>query len=136
VKTNFEKFLPPNTNLEDIWFEINKIPLKWNLPFGILIENIFIRDNYELPVHIIAHFRSFPETNLIRFRGRETLKFNFVNSLKESNTVKFGSNKETLNLSTSETMKLLEIIFSDGRKMFKEFWEINRKLEGDAETIK
>ncbi len=59
-----------------------------------------------------------------------------MNSLKESNTIKYGSNKEVLNLSTSETMKLLDIVFSDGKKMVREFWEINRKFEGDSETVR
>ncbi len=111
--------------------------MKWHLPFGVLIDNIFsTSDNYEIPIHIIAHFRSFPETQLIRYKGRDSFKFQYMNSIKESNTIKFGSNKEVLNLSTSDTMKLFEVIFSNGKKMFREFWEVNKKFEGDFETIK
>ncbi len=102
-----------------------------------MVDNIFTEENYELPVHIIAHFRSFPETHLIRFKGRDSIKFNYMNSLKESNTIKFGSSKEVLNLPTSETMKLFDIIFTDGKRQYKEFWEINRKMgEGDFDNLK
>jgi hypothetical protein len=107
------------------------------LPFGVLIDNIFsTSDNYEIPIHIIAHFRSFPESQLIKYKGRDSLKFQYMNSIKESNTIKFGSNKEVLNLSTSDTMKILDIVFSDGKKMVREFWDVNKRLEGDFETVK
>lgn len=90
-----------------------------------------------MPIHIIAHFRSFPESQLIRFKGRDSLKFNFMNSLKESNTIKHGSSKEVLNLSTSETMKLLDIVFSNGIRMFRDYWEIAKKTgDADVEDIK
>ena len=29
VKKYFEKYLPVNASSEDIWFETNKIPMKW-----------------------------------------------------------------------------------------------------------
>lgn len=124
-----------NTTLEDVWFEINKVPLKWQIPFGVLVDNIFTQD-YELPIHIIAHFRSFPENQLIRFKGIESLKFNYMNSLKEANTVKFGSSKDILNLPTNETMKLLDLVMNDGNKMFKEYLEITSKFNDNLDEIK
>ncbi len=93
-------------------------------------------DSLEIPLNIIAHFRSFPENQVLRYKGRDTLRFNFMNSVKESCTIKYGSNKEALNLSTSETMKLLEIVFNDGKKMFKEYLEINQKLQSEEEVLK
>jgi len=107
------------------------------MPFGVLVDTIIREDSYELPVHIIAHFRSFPENQLIKFKGRDSIKFCYMNCLKESNTIKYGSSKEVLNLSTSETMKLIEIVFTDGKKMFKEFCDINKKIcELDFENLK
>ena len=132
MRTNYEKYIPPNTNVDDIWFEINKMPLKWNIPFGVLVDNLFLGDTYELPIHIIAHFRSFPEASLVRFKGRESLKFYYMNSLKEANTIKFGSSKEVLNLPTSETMKLLDIVFNNGKKSCREYKEIIKKIEAES----
>jgi hypothetical protein len=59
-----------------------------------------------------------------------------MNSIKESNTIKYGSSKEIMNLPTNETMKLFDIMFCDGKKMFKEFWDIVKKLEIDSGTFK
>lgn len=129
--------MPPNTNIEDIWFEINKIPLKWQIPFGVLVDNIISSPDYDVPINIIAHFRSYPDTQLIRFKSIDSLKFNYMNSLKEANTIKYGSSKEILNLPTNDTMRLLDIVFVDGHKMFREFWNINQNfLDNNIENIK
>ncbi len=93
-------------------------------------------ESIEVPLNIIAHFRSFPENQVLRYKGRDTLRFSFMNSVKESCTIKYGSNKDALNLSTSETMKFFEVVFNDGKKMFKEFWEINQKLQSEDENLK
>jgi hypothetical protein len=29
VIDHFEKYLPQNCNQKDVWFEINRVPLKW-----------------------------------------------------------------------------------------------------------
>jgi hypothetical protein len=130
VKSHFERYLAPNSTIEDIWFEINKVPLKWQIPFGVLVDNLLISD-YEIPIHIIAHSRSFPDNQLIRFKGMDSLKFQFMNSLKEANTIKYSSSNEVLNLPTQETMKLFEIVFNDGIKMLREYNQINHRFLGD-----
>jgi len=66
---------------------MNKIPLKWHIPFGVLVDNIY-GDNYDLPIYIVVHFRNFPDNALIRYKGIESLKFYFMNSLKEVSNYK------------------------------------------------
>jgi len=128
--------LPPNTTNEDIWFEINKIPLKWNIPFGSLIDSI-MQKNYELPINITVHFSSIPEEKIIRFRKIDSLKSAYINSLKEAITIKYGSSEKVLNLPTNETNKLLDIITNDGLNMLREYNDINRYFfDDDLKSIK
>jgi len=82
IREFYEKFLPVNSTTDNIWFEVNKVPLKWHIPFGVLIDNIY-GCNYNLPIYVIVHFRNFPENTLIRYKGIESLKFYYMNSLKE-----------------------------------------------------
>lgn len=128
--------MPPNTTNEDIWFEINKIPLKWNIPFGSLIDSI-MQKNYELPINITVHFSSIPEEKIIRFRKIDSLKSAYINSLKEAITIKYGSSEKVLNLPTNETNKLLDIITNDGLNMLREYNDINRYFfDDDLKSIK
>lgn len=90
--------------------------------------------NYEVPISVIVHFRNFPENNLIRFKNIDSLKFQYMNSLKEANTIKFQSAKEILNLGTNETLKLFDIILNDGYKSFREYWDINKIFLDNALT--
>lgn len=60
-----------------------------------------------------------------------------MNSLKEANTIKYSSSKEILNLPTNETMRLLEIVFNDGIRMYREYWDINKKyIDTSTDLIK
>ncbi len=136
MKSNFENFLPLTSPLEDVWFEVNKVPLKWHIPFGVLLDGIS-GGEYELPINIIAHFRSFPENQLVRYKGMESLKFTYLNALKEANTLKYGSSHDVLNLPTNQTLKLLNIVFNDGNKSIKEYDEITLKfLDKEIDNIK
>lgn len=95
------------------------------MPFGVLLDSL-LGDKIELPICITAHFRNFPESELIRFKGIDSLRFVFMNSLKEANTLKSTSAKDIINLSTKETNQLLDIVFNPFRR-FKDYWEINRR---------
>lgn len=52
-----------------------------HIPFGVLIDNIIGLD-YNLPIYIIVHFKGLPD-NVIEYKGKESLKFYYMNSLKE-----------------------------------------------------
>jgi len=65
------------------------------------------------------------------------LKSAYSNSLKEALTIKYGSSEKMLNLPTNETNKLLDIITNDGKKMIREFNEINKSFfDIDLKLIK
>lgn len=136
IKIHYEKYLPSKSTNEDIWFEINKIPLKWNIPFGALLDSI-MQNKYELPINIVVHFSSLDEEKVLRFKKADSLKNNYLNSLKESMTLKYGSNEKILNLPTKETNKLLDIITNNGNKLLREFNILNRThFDNDINLIR
>lgn len=110
----------------EIWFDINHIPIKWHLPIGVIVDSL-VKDQSELPICITLHTKNFPDQNLFRYKGNESLRFLYFNSLKEACSVKTGSAKDILNLSTKETNRLFDII-SNPTKMYKDFLEIERKI--------
>lgn len=116
----------------EIWFDINNIPLKWNVPIGVIIDNL-IKDQDDLPICANVHFKNFPDSSLTRFKGVETTRFYYFNSLKESATIKIGSTREILELSNKETSKLLDIVLNPS-KMLKEYMEIQKKIYENAEV--
>lgn len=118
----YKNYLPLNFKDGDIWFSYNNIPIKWNLPFGVIIDSI-VKDTEDVPIYLIAHVKNFPEQDLVRYKSVDSLRFYYLNFLKESFTIRYGSAKGILNLSTRETEKLVDIAFSP-KKNFKEFWEI------------
>jgi hypothetical protein len=103
------------------------MPLRWNIPFGVLMDNI-LSYNYELPINIIAHFSSFKEDSLVRYKGIDSIRFYYKNSLKEANTIKFSSSKIILDLPTEKTNTFFDIVCNNGVGQYKEFWKLNKKL--------
>lgn len=84
-----------------------------------------MRDQHDLPICITVHFKNFPESSLIRYKENESFRFYYLNSIKEACTVRLGSSKELLSLSTKNTNRLLEIAMNPS-KMFKEYWELQK----------
>ena len=55
----------------------------------------------------------------------------------KANTIKFSSNKDILNLNLADTNKLLDIVKSDGVKMYMDYWKIFRKfVEQSIDTMR
>jgi len=42
VKANFDEYVPSDLVecYEDMWFEYNKIPLRWDVPIGVLFDTL------------------------------------------------------------------------------------------------
>lgn len=118
----------------DIWFSLNNIPIKWNLPFGVIVDSL-IKDTEDVPLYLIAHVKNLPEQEIVRYKSVDSLRFYYLNSIKESFTIRYGTSKGILNLSTRETEKLVEIANSP-KKNFKEFWEIISSATKDLKIVK
>ena len=87
---NFENFIP--TNFPDIWLEYNNIPLKWQYPLGVIVDSLGI--NIENgPVPIIFHVRQIPDDKVLKYTSLDSLRYYYINSLKEANIIKFPFDK-------------------------------------------
>lgn len=115
-----------NIKQHDTWFDVNNKPLKWNLPFGVLYDSL-AKDPQDLPVCVNVHFKNFPENTILRYKGYESFRFYYLNSVKESFTIMLGSSKEILNLSTKDTNRLLDIAVCPKNKS-KEYFDLYNKL--------
>ena len=100
--------------------------MKWNLPFGVIFDSL-VKDHLDLPICVTVHFKHFPETSVLKYKGIESFRFYYLNSIKEACTIMLGSSKEILNLSTKDTNRLLEIAQFPQKKN-KEFLELYNKI--------
>ncbi|KDP35738.1 hypothetical protein JCGZ_10510 [Jatropha curcas] len=99
IKPHFASSLPPG--VDTVWFDYNGLPLKWYIPTGVLFDLLcaeperpwnltacaFESESVEgiklLAVFCQVHFRGYPSNLLIPCEGEDSVKWSFINSLKE-----------------------------------------------------
>jgi len=74
---HFRDVLPPGDN--ELWFDAGGVPLKWQLPCGVLHD---LLAGSELPWRLTVHFRAFPEGALTHCSGPDAVRGHLFNSLK------------------------------------------------------
>ena len=74
---HFGDVLPPGDN--QLWFDAGGVPLKWQLPLGVLHD---LLGSGELPWRLRVHFRAFPEGLLTHCSGPDAVRGHLFNSLK------------------------------------------------------
>ncbi|TYI01328.1 hypothetical protein ES332_A11G192800v1 [Gossypium tomentosum] len=79
IKPYFSSTLPPG--VDTIWFDYNGLPLRWYIPTGVLFD--LLCPEPERPWNITVHFRGYPGNVLIPCEGEDSVKWSFINSLKE-----------------------------------------------------
>lgn len=107
-------FLPSAPAMEDeMWFEHNSMPLKWNLPIGVLFDLHNLDET--VPMEITVHFQLFPEKSLLRCRNLATVRAAFTNSFKECCYLQYGTVQAASSLSKGEHEELWNAVLkSDG----------------------
>ncbi|KAK6927391.1 Autophagy-related protein 5 [Dillenia turbinata] len=122
IKPQFSSTLPPG--VDTVWFEYKGLPLKWYIPTGVLFDllcaeperpwnltsyvtlccSILTTSNDVLNFKV--HFRGFPGNVLVPCEGEESVKWSFINSLKEAAYIINGNCKNVMNMSQPDQMEL------------------------------
>lgn len=118
-------------NISEIWLEYNKIPLKWQFPIGVIVDSLKI-DLQKGPIPIYVHSRLIPLDKVLSYQSLDSLRFYFINSLKEANKIKFSKENVVLNLSVNDTQALRKIAYSNDVNLIREYRNIMNTLSGNG----
>ncbi|XP_004140815.1 autophagy protein 5 isoform X2 [Cucumis sativus] len=102
IKPYFGSTLPPG--VDTIWFEYQGLPLKWNIPTGVLFDLLCAEP--ERPWNLTVHFRGYPRQLLIPCEGEDSIKWSFINSLKEADYIINGNTKNVMSMSEPDLLEL------------------------------
>lgn len=115
IKPYFSSTLPPG--VDTIWFEYKGLPLKWYIPTGVLFDLLCAEP--ERPWNITVHFRGYPGNVLIPCEGEDSVKWSFINSLKEAAYIINGNCKNVMNMSQSDQVELWHSIMSGNLEAYQ-----------------
>jgi autophagy-related protein 5 len=120
---------PSGGGAESVWFESAGVPLKWQLPVGVLVDAVrhhttMAKDSFPssvsaLPFQVVIHFRDFPEDKVLRCNGTKDARWAYINNLKQSACLRFGSAKKVLTgLSAAQQQQMWDAIATGNQKQF------------------
>lgn len=124
IKKHFESSAPSPCDPNGMWLEYNNTPLGWNIPVGVLFD-LLQADLQIVPWPLTLHYRGLHEEQIVRCSGIDSIRFFYINALKEAMYLRTNSSKEIMNMAKEEENKLVESIFTMD---FTAFWSINSKL--------
>ncbi|KAJ4974032.1 hypothetical protein NE237_007206 [Protea cynaroides] len=102
IKPHFCSTLPPG--VDTVWFDYKGLPLKWYIPTGVLYDLLCLEP--ERPWNLTVRFRGYPGHLLSPCEGEDSVKWSFINSLKEADYVINGNCKNVMNMSQSDQVDL------------------------------
>ncbi|CAL5189929.1 unnamed protein product [Lathyrus oleraceus] len=115
LKPHFSTALPPG--VDTIWFEYNGLPLKWYIPTGVLFDLLCMEP--ERPWNLTVHFRGYPSNLLLPCEGEDSVKWSFINSLKEAAYVINGNCKNVMNMSQPDQVELWGSVLNGNLESFR-----------------
>ncbi|KAK7300630.1 hypothetical protein RJT34_11478 [Clitoria ternatea] len=115
LKPHFTATLPPG--VDSIWFDYNGLPLKWYIPTGVLFDLLSVHP--QRPWNLTVHFRGYPTSLLLPCEGEDTVKWSFINSLKEAAYVINGNCKNVMNMSQSDQVELWGAVLNGNLESYR-----------------
>ncbi|CAO2033940.1 unnamed protein product [Urochloa humidicola] len=115
IKAHFSNALPPG--VDTVWFEYKGLPLKWYVPIGVLFD--LLCADPERPWNLIVHFRGYPSEVLSPCEGEDSVKWSYMNSLKEATFIITGNSKSVMNMSQADQVALWESVMKGNLDGFK-----------------
>lgn len=122
LKPFFSEALPPGE--DTIWFDYKGLPLKWYIPTGVLFDILCAEP--ERPWNLTVHFRGYPGNILIPCDGEDSVKWSYINSLKEAAYIIHGSSKNVMNMSHPDQVELWRSVMNGNLKTYN---HISSKLK-------
>ncbi|XP_062010976.1 autophagy protein 5-like [Rosa rugosa] len=122
LKPYFSSALPPG--VDTIWFEYKGLPLKWYIPTGVLFD--LLCAEAERPWNLTVHFRGYPGNILIPCEGEDSIKWSFINSLKEAAYIINGNCKNVMNMSQPDQVDLWRSVLHGN---FEAYQRVSSKLK-------
>nr|GEW79016.1 autophagy protein 5 [Tanacetum cinerariifolium]GEW79791.1 autophagy protein 5 [Tanacetum cinerariifolium]GEW97961.1 autophagy protein 5 [Tanacetum cinerariifolium] len=122
LKPFFGGALPPG--VDTIWFEYKGLPLKWYIPTGVLFDLLCAEP--ERPWSLTVHFRGYPGNILIPCDGEDSVKWSYINSLKEAAYIIHGSSKNVMNVSHPDQVELWRSVMNGKLEIYN---RISSKLK-------
>eukprot|EP00118_Oscarella_pearsei_P026002 m.309200 g.309200 ORF g.309200 m.309200 type:complete len:270 (+) comp45777_c0_seq1:36-845(+) len=121
VKLHFQKTVSQEEG-DEMWFEYDDQPLKWQHPIGVLFDLHGNPD--QVPWNVTVHFKRFPEDELIRCPGEEAVESLFMSTVKEADFLKHRG--AVMNAMHAKEHRQFWLGLKNDR--FDQFWEVNRRL--------
>nr|CAD1840787.1 unnamed protein product [Ananas comosus var. bracteatus] len=107
IKAHFSSTLPPGT--DTVWFDYKGLPLKWSIPTGVLFDLLCAEP--ERPWNLTVHFRGgHPGDILSPCEGEDSVKWSYINSLKEAAYIINGNCKNVMNMSQADQYDLWQSV--------------------------
>ncbi|XP_017178078.2 autophagy protein 5-like isoform X3 [Malus sylvestris] len=122
LKPHFSSALPPR--LDTIWFEYKGLPLKWYIPTGVLFDLLCAEP--ERPWNLTVHFTGYPGNILIPCDGEDSVKWSFINSLKEAAYIINGNCKNVMNMSQPDQVELWRSVLNGN---LEAYFRVSSKLK-------
>jgi len=134
VRDHFAPSVPQLGNDAKMWLSYRNVPVKWQLPAGVIYDIIKqgVEEQGTKLIQLTVHFEGFPEDQILQLQHEDELRFFFNHSLKEAACIKFGSAKSIITLSTSDQQDLCEAV-RDCHSRFSNYQKIREKIERHAE---
>ena len=128
---------PSGGGSQNVWFEASGVPLKWQLPMGVLVDAVRgYQPPSPLPFQVVVHFHDFPSDKVLACAGMESARRSYINNLKQSACLRFGSAKRVLTgLSEIQQQQMWEAIATGNHLQFSACNETlhGLKCEGKVE---
>ncbi|KAF4353668.1 hypothetical protein F8388_003314 [Cannabis sativa] len=86
------------------------------VPTGVLFDLLCAEP--ERPWNLTVHFRGYPGTILLPCEGEDSIKWNFINSLKEAAYIINGNCKNVMNMSQADQVELWRSVLNGNLEVF------------------
>eukprot|EP01130_Rhizamoeba_saxonica_P017412 TRINITY_DN8430_c0_g1_i1.p1 TRINITY_DN8430_c0_g1~~TRINITY_DN8430_c0_g1_i1.p1 ORF type:complete len:288 (-),score=31.42 TRINITY_DN8430_c0_g1_i1:42-875(-) len=114
---------------DEIWFDYNDMPLKWQYPIGVLYDTFA---NNELPFKLTVHFQAYP-AELLRCPDESFSESRFHYAYKESYFMKYGNLDNINEMKRNQHTDLWNGI---KRSDYGLYWNVNHNVHRSTENIK